>query len=571
MAPEPRTDDPAATEIVARDPIRDVGSSRAYSLALGCLQDCIANHNMCPKPANSPRLPTRVIDCLNPERPKLLTSHGEPGTYVALSYVWGGGQPNCTVTTNLDTYAHGISLDLIPRTIRDAIEATNKYGLRYLWVDSFCIIQDSREDKQVELTQLPRIFRDAYITIIASSAKSAFAGFLQDRDPPAPPPPRLPFWCKDGRLGSVSICPLFIPYDGSREPVNQRAWCLEERLLSARKLVYASDTIQYHCQTAVSYIGGAHAGPHKTEHLPDVMFVPDGEIPKHVVGWKRGNWRLLRMEWASVVMNYTGRITTKPGDKLTAFGAVAERFHRVWYPESEPGGTLMQGRYLAGLWEKFLPHDLLWTIREDTLPHKRPALYLAPSWSWASVDGQISLYYALDQRLDMAFVEDPTQLKQCEVLKCVVGLDDERLPHGKVNSGLLTIRSTMIPIKWNISSDESRLFTYRDNTEAGLETLDASRVDESLLCVGKVYVDSTEEVRGEVWAVPILWNMGPALEDIHAAGLFVTHASDKQFRRVGVWETPELSELGDSEEDMQSMMARFNLDGDGAVTILEII
>ncbi|KAK7015494.1 hypothetical protein VNI00_019124 [Paramarasmius palmivorus] len=560
--------DPAATEIIARDPIRDVHSPRAYSLALECLRDRVTNHDMCPKPASSPRLPTRVIDCLNPEHPRLFVSNGEPGAYVALSYVWGGEQPNCTVTTNFDAYTHGISVNLIPGTIRDAIEATNKYGFRYLWVDAFCIIQDSKEDKKVELTQLRRIFRDGYITIIASCAPSAFAGFLQDRAAPIPPPPRLPFWCEDGRLGTMSIQPRFT-YDGSGEPVNQRAWCLEERLLSARKLVYASDTIQYHCQTSVSYIGGAFAGPRNAERLPDIMFVPDADIQKHVVGWKRSDWRELRMQWATVVMNYTSRVVTKPRDKLTAFGGVAEQFHRVWYSELQTEGPQVQGRYLAGLWEKFLPQDLLWK-KANTSLRTRPTLYLAPSWSWASVDVEISLYSALDQRLDTAFVEDPTQLKRCEILKCEVHLDDERLLHGKVKSGLLTIRSTMIPIKWNITNDEPKLLVHRDNAEAGLLALDASRVDESLLCVGDVYIDSTEEVCGEVWAVPVLWNIGPAPGDIHAAGLCVTHASDKQFRRVGCWETPELIET-DSEVDRRPMIIWFNSDGDETKRILEII
>ncbi|EEB94964.1 hypothetical protein MPER_06140 [Moniliophthora perniciosa FA553] len=110
-------DDPAATEIVARDLIRDVRSQRAYSLALECLQECVANHKSCPKPNDSARLPTRVIDCLDPEHPKIMVSNGMHAAYAALSYVWGGEQPNCTVTTNLRTYIEGIDIDLIPQTI----------------------------------------------------------------------------------------------------------------------------------------------------------------------------------------------------------------------------------------------------------------------------------------------------------------------------------------------------------------------------------------------------------------------------------------------------------------------
>ncbi|EEB91665.1 hypothetical protein MPER_09943, partial [Moniliophthora perniciosa FA553] len=366
--------------------------------------------------------------------------------YAALSYVWGGEQPNRTVTTNINTYIKGINVDFIPQTIRDAIKATKDYGLRYLWVDAFCIIQDSKEDKKVELTQLRRIFRNAYITIIASCAPSVFAGFLHDRSPPASPHPRLPFWCKDGRLGTVFAWPESVPYDGSSEPVSKRAWCLEEHLLSARKLVYSSDTLQCHCQTAVSSIGKALRVSYTwyRERLPDVMFVPDADIAKYVAGWKREDWRHLRTAWSEIVHQYAARTVTNPTDKLTAFGGVAEQFHRVW--QSQPGdsaiSTRVQSRYLAGLWEKFLPQDLLWMVEDIDVPlQARPTLYLAPSWSWASVEGEIVLTRGSDIRLDPTFIADPAQLKSCEILDCDIGLDDERLPHGKVKSGFLKLRT----------------------------------------------------------------------------------------------------------------------------------
>ncbi|KAI3608129.1 hypothetical protein WG66_006563 [Moniliophthora roreri] len=564
--------DPAATEITARDCIRDVRSQQAYSLALECFRECVANHERCPKPIDSPCLPTRVIDCLDPEHPKLFVSNATHGAYAALSYVWGGEQPNRTVTTNLNIYTKGIKVDLIPQTIRDAIEATKNYGLRYLWVDAFCIIQDSKEDKKVKLTQLRRIFRNAYVTIVASCAPSAFAGFLQDRSPPTSPRPRLPFWCKDGRLGTVSVWLESAPYDGSSEPVNKRAWCLEENLLSARKFVYASDTLQYHCQTAVSSIGKALRVTfawHR-ERLPDVMFVPDADIAKYVAGWKRGDWRKLHMAWSEIVHHYTGRMVTNPTDKLTAFGGVAEQFDRVW--QSQPGDlaipTRVQSKYLAGLWEKFLPQGLLWMVEEGSL-RARPTLYLAPSWSWESVEGDIILIRALERRLEPTFIADPAQLKSCEILGCDVGLDDERLPHGKVKSGLLKLRASMVPTTWNSGMEGPKLFVRKDDVKAGVLTLDAHHDDKSLVCVGEIHIDSTEDVRGQVWAVPILWNIGPAPDDIHAAGLFVTSAGNGQFKRVGFWESPELLEP-DAEVDRQLVLAWFESD-EIAMEVLEII
>ena len=59
--------------------------------------------------------------------------------------------------------------------------------------------------------------------------------------------------------------------------------------------------------------------------------------------------------------------------------------------------VLLNDEYLAGLWRKYLPTQLLWTVRDrrlaNGLPLTRPRPYRAPSWSWASVDGKIGYYY----------------------------------------------------------------------------------------------------------------------------------------------------------------------------------
>ena len=64
------------------------------------------------------------------------------------------------------------------------------------------------------------------------------------------------------------------------------------------------------------------------------------------------------------------------------------------------------------------------------------------------------------------------------------------------------------------------------------------------ICVADMQVDSTEEVHGQVWAVPIVCNRAP--EHMRAAGLLVTEAGGNgRFRRVGFWESHE--ELMDDE------------------------
>ncbi|KAF8161872.1 hypothetical protein BJ912DRAFT_935747 [Pholiota molesta] len=66
--------------------------------------------------------------------------------------------PQKTTSSNIATYVpDGINVPL-PQTIADAILVANKLGLRYLWVDALCIIQDSAEDKVRELGAMAHIY-----------------------------------------------------------------------------------------------------------------------------------------------------------------------------------------------------------------------------------------------------------------------------------------------------------------------------------------------------------------------------------------------------------------------------
>ncbi len=63
----------------------------------------------------------------------------------------------------------GIDIDDLPPTFRDAVTVVRKLGLRYLWIDSLCIIQKDLEDWQIESARMSSIFRNAYLVLGAAS------------------------------------------------------------------------------------------------------------------------------------------------------------------------------------------------------------------------------------------------------------------------------------------------------------------------------------------------------------------------------------------------------------------
>lgn len=46
----------------------------------------------------------------------------------------------------LEAATNGIEINTLPKTFQDAVEATRRLGVRYLWIDSLCIIQNPKAD-----------------------------------------------------------------------------------------------------------------------------------------------------------------------------------------------------------------------------------------------------------------------------------------------------------------------------------------------------------------------------------------------------------------------------------------
>jgi len=154
-------DDTAATSglISGRKVAPCSGSPHCLKLAQHWLSSCTSLHVECQPPSalgfpssiakllslNHP-LPTRVID-VGPSdgsrSPFLWVPQvGKMGKYITLSHCWGPLPHFTTTSHNLADRLHGIRLADLPKTFRDAVAITRALGVRYLWIDSLCIIQD---------------------------------------------------------------------------------------------------------------------------------------------------------------------------------------------------------------------------------------------------------------------------------------------------------------------------------------------------------------------------------------------------------------------------------------------
>ncbi|KAK0648011.1 heterokaryon incompatibility protein-domain-containing protein, partial [Cercophora newfieldiana] len=99
----------------------------------------------------------KLVDCAT----RTLVAAEPHMRYLALSYVWGKGPP--------ESYRYPDLPAKLPPTVDDAITATLGLGLRYIWVDRYCIWQDDPVHKSTQILHMTQIYGNAVATIAAAA------------------------------------------------------------------------------------------------------------------------------------------------------------------------------------------------------------------------------------------------------------------------------------------------------------------------------------------------------------------------------------------------------------------
>lgn len=103
-------------------------------------------------------------------------------TYLAPSYVWGSELALHCLKSSVDELTQKDALRTFPylsrlsKTITDAMILTTRAGLRYLWADMLCIIQDDPDDKWIQLQVISSLYKCAYFTMITMDGNHAQSG-----------------------------------------------------------------------------------------------------------------------------------------------------------------------------------------------------------------------------------------------------------------------------------------------------------------------------------------------------------------------------------------------------------
>ncbi|KAK9780554.1 putative Heterokaryon incompatibility domain-containing protein [Seiridium cardinale] len=428
--------------------------------ALGWLNHCALHHPLCANTIPIP-LPKRVLDVASRDEPFLLETNGDSGDYIALSYCWGlvrnvdmmtigsnskGRRGAPDPKPNIEKHKIQIAFVTMPKTIQDAVIVCRKLGIKYLWVDTFCIVQGDDEEWMAEHPRMATIYANAKLVIAASSAAASDSGFLNVNSEVLMPTAEV--YLRDSCIRvTTNTCPRHGTKTTNHshnlspllwdEPLNRRAWTLSEAIFSNRVLHFTSSEMVWECNHArIHETGCSWVFPNVPGDEDDTfrVFRSPTIAQRYTRGAMYRKWRSLIEHFSARQINSSPKQTDKDSLRLVALARLARRFSQMLESSFD-----LSDVYLSGIWKGDLVQSLLWSVergapllltkfylpQHSSLGWRRPEPQRGPSWSWVSVEGPVYFESWLWFRQDFT------------VIDATVQHHDSREIFGQVKSGVL--------------------------------------------------------------------------------------------------------------------------------------
>lgn len=403
-------------------------SPECYKLAKEWLRVCKKDHEDC-GPLKT-RCPTRLINVGSPDTNPFLDDNPNRGDceWVALSYLWGGNGYLKLEEPTYKSLKNGIPVEDWPATLRDAVLTTRELGLKYVWIDALCIRQDSTDDWKTEAGRMRDVYAGATITIVAANSNSTIAGIHFSRPENVHAATQCSLRWDSSTTVSLRAVSHISRQDAKSSSWFTRGWTFQEGLLSPRTLSYGRDQMiwdcAYHSEDESGHIGVldqkydskdllhklrkkqtnrmSRAMQNLSLHTYAFLSEVDNRRAKLGIPSKslsttgynmQESWGLdPYVRWSEMVEQFSVRNLTYKTDILPALSGIAREFSMI-----------TKETYISGMWKSYLLASLLWrrqALRKIAkisqyeldlqfythIDWKKRESYLAPSWSWASID-----------------------------------------------------------------------------------------------------------------------------------------------------------------------------------------
>ncbi|KAF2655110.1 HET-domain-containing protein [Lophiostoma macrostomum CBS 122681] len=342
-----------------------------------CMQ---AHGDTCRLPPANQRPPGFRVSWLIDVEQSCLVPAPENAPYVILSYVWGQVPMLKTLKGNLSEHQKPGAFNTTskssmqtPATIKNAIDLTTRLGrlegrleggVKYLWVDSLCIVQDDHHSLEQHIQHMALIYEAAVLTIVAADGPHADLELkgLQDISSPRTLAPVLEL---DDNLRVKYV--LKTPISSSNWA--KRGWTFQEGIFSRRRLIFFENSVRWVCRSMTCREEEYNC--RHSSHTSAFSMVRG-------IHFRYPNLKAL----ADLVGQYNRRNFTYPEDVVPAISSTLNALTRAY-----PAG------FVFGIPISFLDCFLLWASKTSGKGRRREASSpdraqeIAPSWSWAGWEG----------------------------------------------------------------------------------------------------------------------------------------------------------------------------------------
>jgi hypothetical protein len=406
-------------------------------------------HSKCnDEKAQPPYYPTRLL-ALNvvsntTDYVRLIESEQETmtGAYTTLSHQWGEANFLQLKRKNFDAFLDAIAIKDLPKTFQDAIDVSRKLGINYLWIDSLCIMQDKDDlsDWFREAELMHRVYSHSYCNLSATDGVNSLDGLYRPQYAHLSRETKVNLYVRHHR-DQVDRHVFWVSESANdswrrfvvQAAINERGWVFQERVLSPRVLHFGRHQLFWECRES-----------QRQEKHPDELNLDFWKMVNTKSFWEKPfvfGKKNDSSSWRSIITAYSRTNLTVPDDRLIALSGVAKKF-----------ASLKGDKYVAGLWRRNLERELLWYLDNQAKRSPRPTQYCAPSWSWASVKGQVDF--------KCIHLDDSLRMRVKDV--CLTHATQDTT--GRITSGWLDL-------KGNLRTLRIRTFRIREQGDENTQTL----------------------------------------------------------------------------------------------------
>ena len=386
------------------------GDESVTELAKGWLMNCQDQHLSCSKHVEMDWYPTRLLNVsADPIRLRISSEGQISGPHATLSHCWGTELFWVLSKETMSQLLEGVPLTAFPNTFQQAITTVRRLGIDYIWIDCYCIIQgldsQAQADWEYEAARMGQVYSNTLINIGAAHASSPAQGLFLTRG------------TEDFKKISVRWRPKEIDEEASyslmhrtvTEPLDhaffelsqsrlvERAWIVQESVLSPRMLSFNGPEVFWQCSEA------AACGDFPNDEAEEVSWAShhpfwsltdsDHLLRNNRLSGTKTRWRnrdldgqhyngSIHERWCTTMKSYSEASLTFPDkDVFKALEGVGQRIAR-----------LMGDVYQHGLLRNTLPCALLWGAKYMWCRRSPPQR--APTWHWASYEGHLDFWNA---------------------------------------------------------------------------------------------------------------------------------------------------------------------------------